>query len=80
MIKEPELNEIEDLKRMLINKIKNYGINNAMVSLRNGNLIYILLYCEEGLKLFVNYLYYSKCLYTIKKENVFKELKEVLKW
>lgn len=28
MIREPELNEIEDLKQMLINKIKDYGINN----------------------------------------------------
>lgn len=25
MIREPELNEIEDLKQMLINKIKDYG-------------------------------------------------------
>ncbi len=79
IIKEPDKRQLDLLREGLINKVLNYGLNNAVFSLRDGNINYTLLYCKEGLKLLGRYYNYSKCFYIVKYENMRKELKEVLK-
>lgn len=79
LIRQPNKQQIEILKSGLINRVKELGKNNAVFSLRDGNIFYTLLFCSEGLKLYGRYNNYSKCFLTIKENRLNKELREVLK-